>query len=61
MTDDERLQNDVEKIKYILAYLWESQPVTHKYIPSHAEHEIDRIVDGWRFRWNEEAEEEEAE
>lgn len=58
MNDIEKLQRDVENCKYILAALWEAQPTTHKYIRSDKEHEIDRIVTGWRARWEEEAMEE---
>ena len=60
MTEIERLRYELEQCKYIIANIVEKEPMTHKYVSSSVEHEMNRIVDGWRYRWNEEAEEETA-
>ena len=47
MNDIEKIQYDLNNIKYVLMNMWESKPMTSKYMKSSAEHQIDHIVSGW--------------
>lgn len=47
MNDIEKIQYDLNNIKYVLMNMWESKPMTSKYMKSSSEHQIDHIVSGW--------------
>ena len=53
MNDIEKIQSDLIDIKYVLMKLWESRPMTSRYMHSTDEHNIDRIMDEWTTEQNE--------
>lgn len=49
------IKHELEQTKYIVANIVDKEPMTHKFISTSVEHEMSRIVETWRDKWDEEA------